>query len=312
MKSILSKLFIIVFGLFLNFSFFSLADNNAVDVLDKVSPNVIKNNIPNGWGNGKWAWVNMAQKLIVDTIWYWIILPIMVVVGILLAIISFFSLMFSDKEEEQKKSLSRIVWWVIWLLISWSAVFIASNFAKKSWQLVSEKPATIATLLYDKVIASFLKIGLYLAPAILFIILLLHVFKFITSPSEEVKSHSQKIIVWNIFGIIVILMSTYIVEFIMWPRAVVTSYNPTTWDIWFWIFSLKPQFFEFIVSIIKLILSITAFVILAIIIYQAYLLLFKPEDQETYKKIKRNFLYVLIWATVLFGVYLFVNFLIVK
>ncbi len=291
---------IIIFGVF--------GQNNWLqNVVEQVSKDtVLEDNIV--WRQ----WAITVQELMVNVVWYWILLPIMVIVGILLALINFYTLLFSDKEEEQKKSVSRIVWWVIGILLMGSALFIASNFANRAWDLITTNPSSMVTNLYDNVIAWFLKIWLYLAPVILFIMLVVQVYKFLFNPSEEVKAKAWKIIIWNIFGIIVILGATFVVELIMGPRMMVTSYTPTVWDVWLGIFAAKPWLFLFIVNLIKLLLSVTAFFILVIIIYQAYLLLFKPEDEEWYKKIKRNFLYVLIWSGVIFTIYMVVNFLILK
>jgi hypothetical protein len=49
---------------------------------------------------------------------------------------------------------------------------------------------------------------------LLFIILLIHVGRFLFSASEDVKKHAQTIIIWNIIGILIILGATNIVQLI--------------------------------------------------------------------------------------------------
>jgi len=75
-----------------------------------------------------------------------------------------------------------------------------------------------------------------------------------------------------------------------------------------------PQFAagDPIPTVINWILGLATFFILVIILYQGYLLLTNPTNEETLKKLKKNIIYVLIGILVIGGGYLLTNFFIVN
>jgi len=60
---------------------------------------------------------------------------------------------------------------------------------------------------------------MYVVIGFLFVILLVHVFRFITSSEEEVTAKAKTIMISNVVGILVILLSKTIVEAIYGKQA---------------------------------------------------------------------------------------------
>jgi multisubunit Na+/H+ antiporter MnhB subunit len=59
-------------------------------------------------------------------------IPIIITIGLLLAIISFYKLKFSEKEEEQQKAINYITWGSIGIMIMMSAVYILLQLVNES------------------------------------------------------------------------------------------------------------------------------------------------------------------------------------
>ena len=73
----------------------------------------------------------------------------------------------------------------------------------------------VAKILYEQAVFPFVKIAMYLALGILFVIVVSRVIKYLTSPSEEVQKQAMTMIARNVIGIVVILASKQIVELIL-------------------------------------------------------------------------------------------------
>jgi hypothetical protein len=63
----------------------------------------------------------------------------------------------------------------------------------------------VAQTLYNDGVFPFIKIAMYLALGVLFIVIVGRVLSYLTSPSEEVKKQAGTLIARNVIGILIIL-----------------------------------------------------------------------------------------------------------
>ena len=251
-----------------------------------------------------------AKNFIIETVWLKLMVPLIVSIWILLAFVSFYKLKFSDKAEDQTKAINYLTWWTIGIVIMVSSVFIMFKLVSQSWIITENSGIWEAFNLYQNIIFPFVKLFMFIVVWILFIILLINVWKFILSTSDEIKKHAQTIIIWDIIWILIILWATNIVQLIYWKADQLVS-NTNLWDIWAWIFKNKETV-DIIYTFLNYFLSFVAFVVVVLIIYQWYLIVTHPEDEDIQKKFKRSFVYIAIWFIILVWWYLFLNFLIIK
>ncbi len=242
-----------------------------------------------------------------------IMIPIFVVLWLLVAFIWFYKLFFTDKEDDRKKGLNYFIWWVTWIVIMVSAWFLTNLLVWETWNIgiiwsnTSFDPATIANRLYGDIIHKFFILVMYLVVGILMIMILISAIRFMSTPdSDEVQKKSRTIIIWNAIWIIAIIFSKNIIEMFYKQTKSGTSNLNAGWailenkNIW-WLYTVLNYFLGFI-----------AFTITIFIIYQAFLLLTKPDDDNTYKNLKKYFVYSIIWIALIGWVYLIVNFFVVK
>lgn len=303
----MKKILLLVPMLFLSFfsSFnISYASNDYENVLNNVSSNQAWDKITDNGKGVEWLLKSIANN---------IMMPIVIAIWILFAFIGFYKLIFSDKEDERKKWLNFVVYWVIWIVLMASTWFIINNLvwsAWTSWIMWSNTnfdPATIANNLYANIIKKFFTLAMYFVIGILFIILIINVIKFISSwDKEDVVKHSKTIIVWNSLWIIIIIFAQNIINMFyskvsnwaisLWQQQGVLE-NKNLW----WLYTVLNYFLGFV-----------AFIITVFIIYQAMQLLLKPDDDATYKNLKKYFVYSIIWVLLIWWVYLIANFFIIK
>lgn len=242
------------------------------------------------------------------------LMPIMIFVWLLIAFFGFYKLAFTDKEEERKQWTNYAIWWTVWVVIMASARFIVTNLIWDAWQWgllwVDGKqadPATIAWALYWNVIKKFFVLAMYFVVWILFVILLINVIKFASSwDKEDVKKHSKTIVVRNSLWIICILFSRNIIEMFYW------EFGSWAANLWAWKAILKDNSLSWVTTILNYFLWFLAFIITWLIIYQAFLLLTKPDDEATYKSLKKYFVYAILWIFLIWWVYIIANFFIVQ
>ena len=265
------------------------------------------------WEIGVWNERGQWIRDFIVNIWKKIILPIVVVIGLLIAFLWFYKLVFSDKEDERKKWTNFFVWWTIWVIIMVAARFITYSLVWNTWTMgiiwsnTNFDPATIAERFYNDVLHKFFILAMYLVVLVLFVILVINLIKFMSSPDkEDVSKNSKTIIVWNILWIIIIIFAKNIIE--MFYRKV-NSWATTLWqqapileskNIW-WLYTVLNYFLGFV-----------AFAVTVFIIYQAFLLLTKPDDEQTYKSLKKYFVYAILWIFLIWWVYIIANFFIIK
>lgn len=56
-----------------------------------------------------------------------VIVPVIVIIGVLMAILGFYEIMSSEKADDQKKGFSYVLWGVVGIIIILSASFIANR-----------------------------------------------------------------------------------------------------------------------------------------------------------------------------------------
>ena len=316
MKFIITILFFVttLFG-----GIFLVNASVAGDALDQSTPD----NIKVSWEYIKWdtegiwwAWWAWVSALLIN-IWRNIWIPVVIVVGLLIGIIAIYRVMFTEDEAERKKALWFFTYGVIGILIMFSAMFMVEALVWKDglsgiiWE-ETIKDITwgeIANNMYDTILKPFVSIFMYLMIWILFIILLLSVIKFFSTPDkEETLTGAKTIMIWNVFGILVILSASSLVKLVYgWPA------NSDANDLWSvsTAGALNTKDISWLHNIINYFIWFIALLITVFIIYQAYRLLMKPDDEETLNALKRNFVYVLLGLLLMGGVYIMVNFIIV-
>jgi len=306
MKKILLTFLLSLSGIF-NFTWYSLAvDGDVKGVLSEVA----ENRAGDIWvSNESWGWVRDFMIKIGKKI----ILPIVIVIWLLIAFIGFYKLFFSDKEDERKKGLNFFVWWTIWVILMVSAWFLTFTLVGHWWTIwiigsnTSFDPATIAWRLYDNILRKFFLLAMYIVIVILFIILIVNLIKFISNPDkDDVQKHAKTIIIWNIIWIIIIIFSKNIVE--MFYKQV----NSGAQDLGVWWPILESKNIWWLYTVLNYVLGFTAFIVTVFIIYQAFLLVMKPDDDNTYKNLKKYFVYAILWVLLIGWVYIITNFFIIK
>ncbi|MBS8121567.1 hypothetical protein [Candidatus Vampirococcus lugosii] len=242
-----------------------------------------------------------------------IIIPILILVGIIVAIFGFYKLMFGkDSEEEQKKGISFMVRGTVGILIMISALFITDTVIGEAGTEFEEiKGIDLASQLYNDIAYPFIKIFAYLAVGFLFVILLIQGIKMLTTNQDESAKSARMIFVRNIVGILTILFASEIVQLVYGEGESSINSAGEVGEIGGAILPSETNI-GFITTIINWILGFTAFIILIIIIFQTYLLLVKPDDENTLTNLKRNIIYIFIGVLVIGGGFLITNFLLIN
>ncbi len=245
-----------------------------------------------------------------------IVIPIMIVVGVILAIIWFYRLLFSDNADTTRTWMMYIVYGVIGIIIMMSARYLTdvvtqgilfgwgSDFVFEPGKMVSE--------LYDKVAYPFLKVLFYLIIWFLFVSLVSKLLKYLFSSDDDMKKHAGTIMSRNVIAILIIIGSKQIIEAVYGKQDTVikgTSLTNTLGDIGNGVLATKE--IPIVYTIINWVMGLSSLVILIIIIYQSYLLLVEPDNEDQFKKIKKSLLYIFIGLLVIGSGYLITNFLII-
>lgn len=301
---------ILVFFLSLNFTFWQWVSDVLETAKSKISERLYLTSSQN--------WTNWIQFFI-RNVWLKILFPLLIAVSIIVALIWFYKLFFSDKEDEQTKWRQFIIWGPVWIMIMVAATFITYRFVWTSWwwdnSLISMLKTQwwwiyLAEYIYSDIVYPFIKVWIYISIMVLFMILLFHCFKYITNPEDSFKEWSKRIIIWNTIWILIALWAKNIVEIIYWRRDQIWYWVSNLWDIWWWV--LENQYIYILYSSLNRIIWLISFIVVVIIIYQTYLILAVPENQDNLKKLKRNFIYIFIWIILIWWWYIISNFLIYR
>lgn len=245
-----------------------------------------------------------------------ILMPIIISLGIAVALFGGYKIMASSKEDSTKEGVRLVIFGVIGIIIIVSAKFISTTLVNwiivdsmetagwLNWILVSEN-------LYEKLILPFVKFAIYIAAAILFFVLAGRVFSFLTSTQDEVRKKAGGMIARSAIGIIVILAAKQLVEAVFGKREQIINQNAENLgDIGSGIF--ETWNIPIVYEVINWIMALATFVVLVIIIFQTIQMLTKPDDAEIPKKIKKTLMYVAIGVIIIGAGYVISNVLLIN
>lgn len=243
-----------------------------------------------------------------------IIIPLAILIGVLLALFGFYTMLFSDSDDQVSKGMGYVGRGVLGIIVMMLAPFVADtlyNDILSSGQATALSGVEIAAQVYDGIVYPILKMFMFLALGGMFLVLVGRVFSFLGASSDEIQTKSRNIIVAVVVGMLVILWSNELIEFVYGTEQQIRNQNVSELtDIGQPLFSNSniPLFYE----IVRWIMAIAVFAILAIIIYQTFMLLIKPDDEARFTSIKNNIVYVFVGVMVIGAWYLITNFLILN
>jgi hypothetical protein len=162
--------------------------------------------------------------------------------------------------------------------------------------------------IFDKILLPFIKLWSYIAIATLFVILFIHMTRFLTSEDDKVADNWRQIIISSIMWIIVIMWARLIVEAIFW------KINQATASIWWLTNGILSDMSGIgkLFAIIWYFLWFVSLILLVIFIYQWIQLLLNPDDEKKIDTIKKTITYALIWILLIGLAYLIVNFILIR
>lgn len=287
-------------------------DNSRFDSAMQKSIESIKNNIEAAEST---KWTEWIKNFVFEKVMN-VLVPLIVVLGILIAILWFYKLLFSSDEKAKADWTRFILYWALWIILIMSAKYIWTTIYEWIFNQWDNTKITdilwwnIAQEIYDKLVFPFLKIAIYLSLWVLFVILVSRVFTFIFAKDDDTKKKAWTLIWRNILWMLVIIGSKQIVEAVYWKKADVLKDVSNLWQIWTSVMAERsiPLFYQ----VINWAIWLLAFVILIMIIIQTVQLLTKPDDEKQMGKIKNTLLYIFIWIALIGICYLIVNFLIIN
>jgi hypothetical protein len=243
-----------------------------------------------------------------------VVTPFIIIIGVMVWIIWAYKLFFSDKEEDLKKWVMLVIYWIVWIIIILSARYIWSVIFEdilQSWDTVWLNWADIAQQLYGKIAYPFIKIVLYLALWILFLVLAGKTLWFITQSDWSGQKKAITMIARSAISMLIIIWAKQLVEAVYGKQDNVLNQSAQNlWDIWWWILANKN--IPIIYTIINRIMGLTALVVLIIIIFQTFQILVNPEKSENRQKLGKTILYIFIWILIIWTGYVITNFLIIN
>lgn len=285
-------------------------------------------------GFATWRFNNSLNKVItpinrnidpaspIATTWWWesiqififnlfdkIVIPLAISAWIVVWMIWAYKLLFSSDEKQVSSWLKMVVFGVIWIILMVSAKYIWSVLFEtifESWNVSAISWIELSKAIYDKIAYPFIKIALYLALAIIFIVLVGKSISLITKTDGSNQKTALGMIWRCAISILIIIGAKNIVEAIYWKQNEVFVANAQTlWDIGTWI--LADKNIPILYNIITRALSIIWLVILILLIVQWFKILINPSKAENFQKLWKNILYTVIWLFVIGIVYLLAN-----
>ena len=306
-----------------------------------IGPN-LQDNIDLIWYEGQ----NDGQSII-DFIFDFLnnrVFPMLLLLSIVIVVVWCISFMFSEDDGSSSTATQYIIWWIVaiillvsinyimWVLVwadAWSATGtntdgILEQFGRTLWFTdiyyeydENRNGIRFVTQIYDRLIYPFMKFLSYLLVGILFGVLLVNVFKYLSSGEDDMQNKSMSICINAIAGILLIVSAKFIVQFVYGVQEKVLRKDITNLSqMGGQIAGLDPNSIsntQLIFNYLNRWLSFLAFVIVILIILNAYRLLFAGWDNaEALSKTKTYFLYLAIWLLLIGLSYMIVSFLIVK
>lgn len=262
-----------------------------------------------------------------STLWWWdsirsfvfnkivnVITPLIIIAGVIVWILWAYKLFFSDKEEDLKKWAMLIIYWVVWIIIILSARYIWNVIFEEmlwSWDATWLNWVDLAQTLYKKIAYPFIKIILYLALWVLFLILAGKTLWFITKSDWSGQKKAITMIARSAISILVIIWAKQLVEAVYWKQDDVLTQNAQNlWDMWGWILANKS--IPILYTAINRIMWLTSLVVLIIIIFQTFQILVNPDKSENRQRIGKTIIYIFIWILIIWTWYVLTNFLVVN
>ncbi len=242
--------------------------------------------------------------------------PGAVFLWVLFALIALYKIMFSDDEN----ALWQISWlltrWVVGIIIIMSAKFIGNILygdilgTGEMWE-GAFNTIVIVSKLYDLILWPLLKIAFYIMMGVLFIILLIRVFTFVTADSETIQKQSSQMILSTTVWLFIMIAAKQLVEGVYGKEELIRNNAAVTVTQIWWSF-LNNANIPIIYNVIQWVMGLSWFIILAIIIFQTYKLLVNPNDEWALKGIRNTIFYALIGMLVIGAGYLIVNVLMIN
>lgn len=288
---------------------FDIAMNRSIDKIKNnlEAPEIISDASFVSWAD---AVKDFLFKKIMD-----VLAPLIITLGILIALLWFYKLLFSSDEKAISDWVKYITYWVIWVITIMSAKFISTslyvNIFKEGilwyWALQWHE---IAQKIYEDIAFPFIKLAMYLALGVLFVILASRALTFVFGTDEETKKKAGTIITWNVVWMLIIIWAKQVIEFIYGKQQDVVKSVSNLWEIGSGLFANKnlPILYE----IINWAMWLAALVILVMVLVQAFQLLLKPDNPDAMKKIKNSLLYIFIGILIIWSGYIITNFLIIN
>ena len=256
---------------------------------------------------GEWTWAGLfndqVKKLIDYLIWAFVL------VWIVMAFIGWYKIMVSNKPESTKEWVTLVVYGIIWIIIMVSARFIASKLVWDNGVITDSIDAenwlngvNLAKHLYEDIMYPFIKVALYLVVWVLFFMMLAKVVTFVISTDDAVKKKAWWVILWTVIWILIIMWSKQIVESVMWKQEAVLNAGAQEL-IEIWNSTLQFESLPIISQIINWVMWLAMFVVLVLIIIQAYRMFAHPDDPKNRERLKKTLLYVIIWVLVIGSAY---------
>ena len=319
MKKILYSIIWVLYG-FILFSGLSFAKVE-VDIWD-------------GWNiDNFWDWLTKSTASIdwrIDTnlsTWYkwetaWniilkissVVFSVLIVVGVLVAMVGLYQILTSSDESKIKTWTSTLIYWVIGIILMYSAQYLTKVIFNNlfNWWAGNEiKVQQLIENLYGNVMFPFIKIAIYLSLWILVVIMMIRVFTYITSTYEWTKKKSLGVILRTTVWMLIISWAKQVVEAVYWKQNEVLSWLSNTNLSTIWSQILNPSEIPIVFNIINRALGLVAFVLLALIIFQTYKLLTKPDDAATFTSLKKTIIYALIGLLLIWSAYMLSNLFII-
>lgn len=152
---------------------------------------------------------------------------------------------------------------------------------------------------------------MFVVIGVLFLILILHMYRFLMNPDEKIKQHARVIMVRNAMGILMIIFAKSLAETIYGRQEDVINPSATSLaDIGTGI--LADKSFAWIYVVLNRVMGIIGFVVIAFIVVEAVDLLRKPTDEKQMEKLKRNFMYIIIGILIIGTAYVVTNFVVLQ
>lgn len=244
-----------------------------------------------------------------------VLVPLIITIGILISLLGFYKILFSSDEKAISEGTNYIVYWVLGIIVIMSAKFISTTlyndifltgnigYGELQWYEIAQK-------IYEKIAFPFIKLAIYLALGVLFVLLASRALTFVFGTDEDAKKKAGTIIAWNVLGMFIIIWAKQVIEFIYGKQQDVVKAVSNLWEIGSGLLANKnlPILYE----IINWAMGLAALVILIMVLVQAFQLLLKPDSPDAMKKIKNSLLYIFIGIIVIGTGYIVTNFLIIN